>query len=359
MRVIVYDRFSTPPQLADIPAPTAPDHGVVIDVDATGVCRSDHHAWSGHDETVSLPHVPGHELVGRIASAGPAVERFHVGERVTVPFVCGCGTCRWCRSGNAHVCPNQTQPGFTHFGSWADQVVIHHADANLVAVPEELPDSALVGLGCRFATAFHGLRVRAELQAGETVAVFGCGGVGLSTIMIARAIGAQVIAVDISDAALDRARDLGASRTVSARGLGPGELAEAVVRAAEAVEPAADRPGGVAVTVDALGRQDTITSAIASLGPLGRHVQIGLLDGEPVIDVPRVIALELSILGSHGMAAAGYPELVALVASGDLRPQDLVTTTIGLDQAPQAMLDMDEAGAATAGMTIIDLGLGR
>ncbi len=121
--------------------------------------------------------------------------------------------------------------------------------------------------------------------------------------MIARAIGAQVIAVDISDAALDRARDLGASRTVSARGLGPGELAEAVVRAAAAVEPVADRPGGVAVTVDALGRQDTITSAIASLGPLGRHVQIGPLDGEPVIDVPRVIALELSILGSHGMAA--------------------------------------------------------
>ena len=374
MRAIVFDRFSATPQLRDIPAPTAPEHGVVLDVDATGVCRSDHHAWSGHDSTVSLPHVPGHELVGRIASAGSAVRDFAVGERVTVPFVCGCGTCRWCRSGDAQVCPNQTQPGFTHFGSWADQVVIHHADANLVAVPEELPAAAVVGLGCRFATAFHGLRVRARLQAGETVAVFGCGGVGLSAIMIARAIGAHVIAIDVSDAALDRARDLGASRTVNARGLSPQELAEAVVQAAadhpagvaespdgvaESPDAVAESPDGVAVTVDALGRQDTITSAIASLAPLGRHVQIGLLDGEPVLDVPRIIALELSVLGSHGMAAAEYPELVALVASGDLRPHDLVTTTIGLERAPQAMRDMDEPGAAAAGMTIIDLGLGR
>lgn len=360
MRAIVFDCFSATPQLRDIPAPTAPEHGVVLDVDATGVCRSDHHAWSGHDSTVSLPHVPGHELVGRIASAGSAVRDFAVGERVTVPFVCGCGTCRWCRSGNAQVCPDQTQPGFTHFGSWADQVVIHHADSNLVAVPEELPAAAVVGLGCRFATAFHGLRVRARLQAGETVAVFGCGGVGLSAIMIARAIGAHVIAIDVSDAALDRAQDLGASRTVNARGLSPQELAEVVVQAA-ADHPAgvAESPDGVAVTVDALGRQDTITSAIASLAPLGRHVQIGLLDGEPVLDVPRIIALELSVLGSHGMAAAEYPELVALVSSGDLRPQDLVTTTIGLEQAPQAMRDMDEPGAAAAGMTIIDLGLGR
>lgn len=350
MRAVVIEEFSTPPVVRDLPAPVAPEHGVVLDVEATGVCRSDHHAWSGHDPTVSLPHVPGHELVGRVASAGPAVAGFPIGQRVTVPFVCGCGTCRWCRSGQAQVCPDQTQPGFTHFGSWADQVVIHHADANLVAVPEELPAAAVVGLGCRFATAFHGLRVRAELTAGETVAVFGCGGVGLSAIMIARAVGAQVIAVDVSQPALARARELGASRTVNAGDLGPHELAAEVV-----AQFADDCPDGVAVTVDALGRQDTITSAIASLAPLGRHVQIGLLDGEPVVDVPRVIARELSILGSHGMAAAEYPELVDLVTAGDLRPQDLVADVIGLDEAPQAMLDMDDPSRQSAGMTIIDL----
>lgn len=349
MRAIVFDQFSVRPQLLDIDAPTAPDAGVVIDVEATGVCRSDHHAWSGHDSTITLPHVPGHELVGRIASAGVAVTDFRVGQRVTVPFVCGCGRCRWCVSGNAQVCPDQTQPGFTHFGSWADQVVIHNADANLVAVPEDLPAAAVVGLGCRFATAFHGLRVRARLAAGETVAVFGCGGVGLSAIMIAHALGAKVVAVDVSDAALASAREFGADRTVNAHDHGPTQLS------AEVVAQFHDQcPDGVDVTVDALGRADTIRAAIGALAPLGRHVQIGLLPDEPVVDVPRVIALELSVLGSHGMAAADYPELVDLVVSGRLRPQDLVTNVIGLDEAPAAMEAMNTPAGA-AGMIIIDL----
>ncbi|WP_209323345.1 alcohol dehydrogenase catalytic domain-containing protein [Brevibacterium renqingii] len=349
MRAIVFEEFSVRPELRDIAAPVAPAAGVVIDVEATGVCRSDHHAWTGHDESIRLPHVPGHELVGRVASAGVGVEEFHVGQRVTVPFVCGCGRCRWCRSGNAQVCPDQTQPGFTHFGSWAEQVVIHQADANLVSVPEELPAAAVVGLGCRFATAFHGLRVRAELTAGETVAVFGCGGVGLSAIMIARALGAEVVAVDVSRAALSSARRLGAVRTVDAGGLSPEELSAEVVSQVHG-----ECPDGVAVTVDALGREDTIRAAIGALAPLGRHVQIGLLPQAPVVDLPRVIALELSVLGSHGMAAADYPELVDLVVQGRLRPQDLVTTVIGLADAPEAMEAMS-LPAASAGMTIIDL----
>lgn len=348
MRAIVYDQFSVLPQLSDIGSPVAPESGVVIDVEATGVCRSDHHAWSGHDSTITLPHVPGHELVGHIASAGPKVTNFRLGQRVTVPFVCGCGRCRWCLSGNAQVCPEQTQPGFTHFGSWADQVVIHNAAANLVAVPEDLPASAVVGLGCRFATAFHGLRVRGQLIAGESVAVFGCGGVGLSAIMIARAIGAEVIAIDVNDAALDRAREHGAVRTVNAAGMSPADLSAEVV-----AQFSGQCPEGVAVSVDALGREDTITAAIASLAPLGRHVQIGLLSAAPVTDLSRVIGLELSILGSHGMAAAEYPEMVDLVVKGSLRPQDLVTNIIGLEEAPAAL---EALGQNTgAGMTVIDM----
>ena len=348
MRAIVYEEFSVLPQLRDVESPTAPASGVVIDVEATGVCRSDHHAWSGHDSTITLPHVPGHELVGRIASAGDDVTNFQTGQRVTVPFVCGCGRCRWCQGGNAQVCPNQTQPGFTHFGSWADQVVIHNADANLIAVPDALPASAVVGLGCRFATAFHGLRVRANLSAGETVAVFGCGGVGLSAIMIARAIGAEVLAIDVSDSALDRAREHGAARTVNAAGKSPAQLS------AEVVAQFSDQcPDGVAVTVDALGREDTIAAAISSLAPLGRHVQIGLLSAPPMVDMARVIGLELSMLGSHGMAATEYPEMVNLVVEGKLRPQDLVTTVIGLEDAPAAMESLGENTGS--GMTIIDM----
>lgn len=344
MRAIVYEQFSTLPEIREIDSPEAPPAGAVIEVEATGVCRSDVHAWLGHDSTITLPHVAGHEFVGRIVSIGSGVGNFSIGQRVTVPFVCGCGSCRWCLSGNAQVCPNQTQPGFTHFGSWAEQVVVHHADANLVAVPDDLPASALVGLGCRFATAFHGLRVRAGLSAGETVAVFGCGGVGLSTIMIAAAIGATIIAIDINDAALEQARNHGATSTINARELSAEELS-AEVRALAAE--------GVAVTVDALGRAETIQAAIASLAPLGRHVQIGLLESPPVVDVPRVIALELSILGSHGMAAAEYPEMLELVQAGRLRPQDLVSRTISLEQAPEAMRALAEN--TQSGMTIIEM----
>ncbi|HLS32912.1 MAG TPA: alcohol dehydrogenase catalytic domain-containing protein, partial [Brevibacterium sp.] len=214
MRAVVYESFGQTPSVQEVVSPTAPEHGAVIAVEATGVCRSDWHAWAGHDATVSVPHVPGHELVGRIVRTGADVTRHSAGARVTVPFVCGCGTCEFCRSGNAQVCPAQTQPGFTHAGSWADEVVIHHADTNLVPVPDDLPAEAVLPLGCRFATAFRGLHDRARLTAGEVVAVFGCGGVGLSAIMIARAIGARVIAVDISPDALRLARTMGAEASV-------------------------------------------------------------------------------------------------------------------------------------------------
>lgn len=342
MRAVHFEAFGTPPQVIDIPAPTAPADGVVIDVEATGLCRSDWHAWAGHDDTVSLPHVPGHELVGRIAAVGSAVRSWRVGQRVTTPFVGGCGTCEWCTGGNAQVCPDQTQPGFTHFGSWAEQVVIRHADLNLVAVDDAIPAEAACSLGCRFATSFRGLRARARLVAGETLAVFGCGGVGLSAVMIARALGARVIAVDISPTALDLAAEHGAEVRVDSRGMSPAEVAAEVVRAAGAPPQ---------VTLEALGRAETMNAALLSLAPLGRHVQIGLFAEPPASVIGRVISHELSLLGSHGMAAADYPELLKLVRSGALRPQDLVTRTIGLEETPAALLEMDRG--TRPGMTII------
>ncbi|WP_349827530.1 alcohol dehydrogenase catalytic domain-containing protein [Brevibacterium litoralis] len=346
MRAVYLDSFGSLPTVRDIPSPTAPVGGVVIDVEATGLCRSDWHAWAGHDDTVSLPHVPGHELVGRVAAVGAGVSGWSVGDRVTTPFVCGCGTCGLCTSGNAQVCPDQTQPGFTHFGSYAEQVVIHAADANLVAVPEDLPAEAAASLGCRFATSYRGLAHRARVEPGEVLAVLGCGGVGLSAVMIGAALGARIVAVDIDDAALDLARRHGAGATVNARGLAPEEVATRVRGASAAFGTA-----GPAVTLEALGRPETLEAALLSLEPLGRHVQIGLFEHPPVTALPRVIGLELTVLGSHGMAAADYPDLVDLVVSGRLRPQDLVARSITLDEAPAALAAMSEG--TQPGMTII------
>ena len=221
MSAVVIDAVRGRPEVRDVAEPTAPSDGVVVRVEATGLCRSDWHAWAGHDE-IALPHVPGHELAGVVVAVGAGVRRWSTGDRVTVPFVCGCGRCEWCRSGNAQVCPDQQQPGFTHWGSFAEYVALHGADTNLVAVPEHVDLPTAAALGCRFATAYRALADRARLAEGEWVTVVGAGGVGLSAVMIARALGGRVIAVDRNPEALALARELGAEHTLRADGTGKG-----------------------------------------------------------------------------------------------------------------------------------------
>ncbi len=342
MRAVVIDAVRGRPEVRDVAEPTAPPDGVVVRVEATGLCRSDWHAWAGHDE-IALPHVPGHELAGVVVAVGEGVRRWSTGDRVTVPFVCGCGRCEWCRSGNAQVCPDQQQPGFTHWGSFAEYVALHGADTNLVAVPEHVDLATAAALGCRFATAYRALAGRARLAEGEWVTVVGAGGVGLSAVMIARALGGRVIAVDRNPEALALARELGAEHTLRADG---SDVPAAV---------AALTGGGGHVAVDAVGSEQTCADAVLSLRRRGRHVQIGLLppvEGHPRVPMARVIGWELDLLGSHGMAAADYPAMMALIEQGALQPQKLIERTIGLDEAA-ALLPLFDT-ATVAGMTIID-----
>jgi alcohol dehydrogenase len=340
MRAVVYDTFGQLPTLREVTDPAPPPAGAVIRVTATGLCRSDWHGWRGHDPDIRLPHVPGHELAGVVEAVGPQVAGWQSGNRVTVPFVCGCGDCPQCTTGNQQVCDHQFQPGFTHWGSFAEFVAIDHADVNLVALPEALDDVAAASLGCRFATAFRAVMAQGRLAAGEWVAVHGCGGVGLSAVMIAAAAGARVVAVDIDDETLQLARRFGACATVDARSDEP----VAAVRSISG--------GGVNLSLDALGSPATCAASIASLRKRGRHVQVGLLPGGgPVVPMARVIAEELEILGSHGMAARAYPPMLALIADGRLRPELLVTRRIGLEQAGEALAGMGQA--PVRGVTVI------
>lgn len=350
MRAVTWAAYGEPPVLSEIAAPACPDDGVVVRVGATGVCRSDWHAWQGHDPVPFLPWVPGHELAGTVEQVGPEVARWSVGDRVTVPFACGCGRCDVCAAGDPQVCPQQTQPGFTHHGSFADLVALHAADTNLVALPDDLSFVDAASLGCRFATAYRAVVHQGRAAEGEVVAVHGCGGVGLSAVMIAAARGARVVAIDVSPAALATARDLGAEVAVDATGLTPDEVGQAVRDAAH---------GGAHVSVDALGGTATMTASIASLRRRGRHVQVGLMLGDSAVaPVPmgRAIAEELEVLGSHGMPARDYPEMLALVASGALDVRRLVGRVIPLEQAPQALAAMS-APPTAAGMTVVDLAL--
>jgi alcohol dehydrogenase len=350
VRAVVWSAYAEVPRVSAISAPTCPDDGVVVRVCATGVCRSDWHAWLGHDPVPFLPWVPGHELAGVVDEVGPKVTRWQAGDRVTVPFACGCGRCEQCDAGDTHVCPHQTQPGFTHLGSWADLVALHAADTNLVRVPDSMSFVDAASLGCRFATAYRAVVHQGRVGPGGRVAVHGCGGVGLSAVLVAASRGAEVIAVDVSAAALDAALELGATATVEATGLAPDEVAAAVRRASG---------DGVETSIDALGGTATMQASVGSLRRRGRHVQVGLMLGDSAVaPVPlgRAIAEELELLGSHGMPAHDYPEMLALVASGQLDVRRVVGSVISLDEAPAALAAMSEP-SATTGMTVIDLGL--
>ena len=346
MRAVYFEEFGKLPEVREVPDPVPSKNGVVVRVEATGLCRSDVHGWLGHDSGIPLPHVPGHELVGTIKSVGPEVRNFQVGQRVTTPFVCACGDCAECASGNGQVCPNQTQPGFTHWGSYAELVALHNADFNLIALPDGMDSGAAALLGCRFATAFRGLQHQARLERGETLLVVGCGGVGLSAVMIGVALGARVVAVDINDDALARAARLGAAHTVNSLGLSRQEVLAAIASAA---------PEGVHVSVDALGREETAAVGILSLAPRGRHVQIGLFPEEPVIPMGAVIGKELSVLGSHGMPARDYQGLLDLVASGALRPEALIERRLVLEDVPAALAAMAQ-DRSELGVAVIELG---
>jgi alcohol dehydrogenase len=357
MRAVRFTAYGALPRLVTTEPPACPDDGAVIRVAATGVCRSDWHAWQGHDP-VALPHVPGHEFAGLVAEVGAAVRRVRPGQRVTVPFVCGCGRCEYCRSGDAQVCPQQTQPGFTGPGSFAELVAVHAADLNVVTLPESVAFVTAASLGCRFATAYRGLTTHGQVQPGQWVAVHGCGGVGLSAVMIASALGARVVAVDRSPAALALAGEVGAQVQVLTADTDGGTAGD--VDGPDASDDVVSQilevtGGGAAVSLDAVGSPATAVASVRCLRPRGRHVQLGLLLGEqatPPLPMDLVVARELSVHGSHGMPATQYPALLSLVESGALRPDRLVGRVIGLEDAPAALAAMSEP-AGTPGMTVV------
>ena len=344
MKAAIYRAFGGPLSIENVADPEPPAGGAVISVKATGLCRSDWHGWMGHDPDIRLPHVPGHELAGVIEAVGPQVLNWRVGDRITLPFVCACGDCAQCQSGNHQVCDHQSQPGFTHWGSFAEYVAIDHADVNFVRLPDELDFVTAASLGCRFVTSFRAVVDQGRVSAGQWVAVHGCGGVGLSAVMIAKARHANVIAVDIDDDKLEFAAGIGADVLINAN------KTDAV---ADSIRDMTG--GGAHVSIDALGSRATCTNSISCLRKRGKHLQVGLMTGDDSrasVPIARVIADELEILGSHGCQAHRYAELLGMIGSGDLKPERLVGNTIRLEDAVEALPEMNNFTGT--GVTVID-----
>lgn len=336
MRAAHYREFKGPISIVTLPDPTPSPDGVVIEVRASGLCRSDYHGWCGEDPDIVLPHVPGHELAGVIAEVGDAVSGWSVGDRVTLPFCCGCGSCETCLRGQTQICDRHFQPGFTAFGSFAQYVAIPYAEVNLVRLPDEVDFAVGSILGCRFSTAYRAIVDRGRVQSGQWVAIHGCGGVGLSAIQVAVSRGARVVAVDVDAGALVLAKSLGAEVLIDA-----GSISDVP----EAIRGATG--GGAHVSVDALGAQVCAVNSLLSLRKQGIHVQVGLLVQSPTpLPMDVVIARELEISGSHGLGAARYPEVLELVRKGDLQPHRLLGAALTLDEFPAALASMGDSSAA-------------
>ncbi|WP_026951308.1 zinc-dependent alcohol dehydrogenase family protein [Algoriphagus mannitolivorans] len=333
MKALLVESFQQKPMITQVPDPVAPEGGVILQVKATGLCRSDWHGWMGHDSDIVLPHVPGHEFAGVIMELGRGVKNWKIGDRVTVPFVCACGTCTTCQSGNQQICDDQFQPGFTHWGSFAEYVAVHRAETNLVRIPDSVSFESAASLGCRFATSFRAIVAQGKVTGGQWVAVHGCGGVGLSAIMIAATLGAKVIAIDISEEKLKLAQAAGASVLIN--GKTHPNVSEAILEITK---------GGAHVSVDALGNKITCYNSISCLRKRGKHIQIGLMAGSesnPPIPMHLVIAKELEILGSHGMQAHAYPEMMQMILEEKIAPQRLIGKRISLEDSVEALISMD------------------
>jgi len=346
MRAAVLKEYGEPLEIEQKEKPQPGDEGVVVELDAAGICRSDWHAWQGEwdwlDAKPPTDQILGHEPAGTVVETGAGVERIREGDEVAVPFNLGDGNCPRCHSDNSHLCENRVTPGFTAElqGAFAEQMRVPNADFNLAHLPEGASAQGMAGLGCRFMTAYHGLVHQADPQVGDTVAIHGCGGIGLSAIHIADAMGLDIVAVDINEPPLDRARDLGADATVNASEVEdvPGEVQDIT-------------DGGADVAVDALGIAETCRNSVLSLGMKGTHVQIGLTteEEEGIVGLPvdLITGQELEFVGSKGMQPNRYDELIRMVETGRLDPTEIISQTVGLGDASDvldAMTDFENDG---------------
>ncbi|MGB0384244.1 MAG: zinc-dependent alcohol dehydrogenase family protein [Ardenticatenaceae bacterium] len=344
MKAAVYEQFAQPLTIQEVADPMGYDDGVVIRVMANGICRSDWHGWMGHDSDIKLPHVPGHELAGVVVEVGKDVRLIRRGDRVTVPFAVGCGRCAQCVSGHQHICDDYFQPGFTAWGSFAQYVAIRYADVNLVRLPDEIGFVEAASLGCRFITSFRAVVTQGRVEGGEWVVIHGCGGVGLSAIMIANALGANVIGVDIKADKLAFAQSIGATHVLNAQ------------EEEHLIEAIHDFTGGGAhVSIDALGSMITCRNSILSLRKRGKHVQVGLMladERDALIPMDQVIAKELEILGSHGMQAHQYGPMLQMITHGKLQPKKLIGKTVTLEESLAELQSMGQFRGV--GVTVIN-----
>lgn len=346
-RAAVLTEYDAPLEIEDRESPVPAPDGIVVETEACGICRSDWHGWKGHwPGTPPEGHILGHEPAGTVIDVGDEVTTFSVGNQVGIPFNVACGACDHCWDGESQVCDNGLSLGFSPDlpGAFSSEFAIPHAEFNAMHLPKGMTAVEMAALGCRFATSFHALAHKADIDAGDWLAVHGCGGLGLSAVHIADALGTNVIAVDLNDEALALAEKVGATATVNAA------ESDSVPTEVQSVTG-----GGADVSVDALGIAETCRNSVDCLGTQGQHVQVGMTtdeeNGEVSLPVDAIVDGELEFVGVKGMPPHRYDELLRMIATDTLQPAKLVTEQVSLGDISEKLQSMDDFG--TVGIEVV------
>ncbi len=341
MKAVRLTAVGRPLEMQEVAVPEVGPQDVLVQVRAAGICHSDAHYRAGVSPVQPLPMTLGHEVSGQVAKVGAAVADWQPGDRVCLHYLATCGRCGYCHQGTEQFCISGQMIGKHRDGGYAEYIVV--PARSVFPLPEPIPFEQGAVMMCSSATAFHALR-KGRLAAGESVAIFGVGGLGMSAIQLARAMGSlRVYAVDLDAGRLALARQLGAV-PINARESDP---------AAEIQRRSGWR--GVDVALDLVGVAATLRPALASLAPFGRVVTVGLGD-QPVSIYPyqEIINREAEIIGCSDHLASEIPLLTELVRCGSLDLAPVVTETIPLHAASiNAVLDRLQRYGAGGVRTVI------
>lgn len=318
MKAVRLVEIGQPLQLQDLSIPAVGGKDVLVRVRAAGICHSDVHYRAGTSPVGPLPQTLGHEIAGVVEERGSQLSNVTIGQRVCLHYLLTCGDCYYCRTGHEQFCVRGEMLGKHRDGGYAEFISV--PARNAVVLPEEIPFEHGAVLMCSSSTSFHALR-KARLEPGETVAVFGAGGLGMSALQLARAFGArQVYAVDINEAKLRLAEAYGAVPVDASQG--------------DPVDQILDLTGGrgVDVALEVIGLQQTMEQAVQSLAILGRAVMVGIADRPFAIDSYReLLGKEVEVIGSADHLLWELPHLVEFVRQGKLDLSQVVTRTVPLE----------------------------